>query len=255
MKKNSTNLSEITNKILRDRRVMFVFENMSGAASTVQSQVMTLGKELKAAGEDVTDEEVQAAILMAALDNKGKIEKVEPEDVEQIAQQIKESRGMQLNESALHVVEMVGNILGNAALLNVISSTVEKVTGKKMDPGKFKSALDKILKFIKGLTGFPAKVIEKFFAWISKLLGGGVGAQKIAGFSGLLVFVTIMLGIGIAFFPVLGGSALMIVLSITGLVGKGLEISHIIKELAEAIEEYKAEGGQDAEQLPKLATA
>lgn len=246
---NFDDISESVNSFFKkakfQKKSLILKENAAGTASNVQSKVLDLGKQLKAAGEDISDEEVQAAMLMAALDVKGKLDKVSPEDVEAVAQEIQESRDQVLNESVVHTIEVIGNILGNAALLNIITKAISKLVGKKMDPGKIKAGIEKMLKVLKTVTGFPAKAVEKFFMWITKLLGGGKTAQKIAGFSGLLIMVVIFLGLGMAFFPVLGGTPLMIILSLTGLVGKGFEIGALIKELGEAIDEYKQETGTD----------
>ena len=134
MKKQTISISELTQQILHKRKIKYLLENVAGMASSVQSQVMNLGKELKKAGEDITDEEVQGAMLMAALEDKGKIEKVEPEEVKALVDQIRESRGYQISESGglLHAIEVAGSILGNVALLNVIAATIEKVTGNKL---------------------------------------------------------------------------------------------------------------------------
>lgn len=241
----SESVTSFFKKAKSQKKSLVLKENAAGTASNVQSKVVDLGKQLKAAGEDISDEEVQAAMLMAALDAKGKLDKVDAEDVESIAKEIQESRGEVLNESVIHTIELIGNVLGNSALLNVITKAISKLVGKKMDPGKIKAGIEKVLKIIKSVTGFPAKAIEKFFMWITKLLGGGKGAQKIAGFSGLLVAVVIFFGMGVAFFPVLGGTPIMIILSLTGLVGKGFELASLWNELAQAIDSYEQETGTD----------
>jgi hypothetical protein len=99
MTKNTISLGEIANRILLERRLMLMIESAAGAASSIQSKVLEFGKELKAAGEDPTDEEAQAALLMAALDKGGNLDKVDVEDAEKAAKEISESRGYTLNES------------------------------------------------------------------------------------------------------------------------------------------------------------
>ena len=47
----------------------------------------------------------------------------------------------------------------------------------------------------------------------------------------------------------------MIILSITGLIGKGFELRHLWKEIKHAIKDYKAEGGEGAEKLNLAPTA
>lgn len=258
MRKNQISLGELAHSILHEKLTKRLLENASGMAASIQSKVVNLGKELKAAGEDVTDEEVQAAMLIAALDDKGNIDTVEPDEVKAIADQIKESRGYTLSESGgglIHTIELAGNILGNTALLNVIASTVEKVTGKKANPGLMKSTINEMMASLKEVTGLPAKAMEKFFAFLSKKLGGGESAQKIAGYAGTFVVVVALFAMGAAFFPVLGASPLMIILSLTGLIGKGFEIKTLWDHLKHAIKDYKAEKGKGSEELPDLQPA
>lgn len=244
-------------KFLTENKTRFIMEaSAAGLASSVQSSVEKLGQELKASGEDITDEEVQGAMLMAALDEKGKIDNIEPEDVDAITSKIQESRGYIIKESgALHAIEVAGAILGNVALMNVIATAVEKTTGKKMNPSTMASSVTKASGVLKNITGFAAKAIEKWFALIAKSLGGGEFTQKIAGYTGTLITVLALFALGITMFPVLGGSPLMIILSLTGLIGKGFEIIALWKHIKEAISEYKSESGQGSEELPSLQPA
>jgi len=99
MTKNTISLGEIANRILLERRIMLMLENAAGAASSIQSKVISFGKELKAAGEDPTDEEAQAALLIAALNKGGNLDKVDVEDAENAAKDLKENRKYTLNES------------------------------------------------------------------------------------------------------------------------------------------------------------
>lgn len=258
MKKNEITLGELAHSILHKNKTKRLLENASGMASGIQTKVVSLGKELKAAGEDVTDEEVQAALLMAALDDKGKLDNVEPEEVKAIADQIKESRGYTISESdggVIYYLEMIGNVLGNAALVNIIATAVEKTTGKKVDPSKISTSIKKMVGLLKGLTGLPAKAMEKFFAFVTKKLGGGETAQKIAGYAGTIIIVGAFFVIGALFFPVLGASPLMVILSLTGLIGKGFELFALWKHLKEAIKQYKEEKGEGSEDLPNLSVA
>ena len=258
-KRNTILLSEITKGILTSKKTRRLMENVSGMASTIQSKVMDLGKEVKAAGEDITDEEVQAAMLMAALQDNGNLDKVDAQDVEAIAQQIQEARGYRLKEAGggglLHTIELVGAALGNVALLNVVATTMKELTGKEINPDQISQKIEKAMGPIKKLTGLPAKAMEKFFEWITKKLGGGKASQKIAGYSGTIVVVTILLALGLLFFPVLGASPIMVFLSLTGIVGKGFELTTLWSHLVDAIKQYKQEGGEDAETLPNLQPA
>jgi hypothetical protein len=258
MKKTQISITEITQQILFKKRIKMIMENAQAMASGIQSQVVNLGKELQAAGEDAIDEEVQAALLMAALEDEGKLDNVDAQDVDAVAGQIKEARGYTISESAgglIHTLEIVGNILGNTALSNVISKAVEKATSKKVDPSKMSAGIIAMAGRLKKLTGLPAKAMEKFFAFIAGKMGGGDVAQKIAGYSGTILVVLVFFALGTLFFPVLGSSPLMIILSLTGLIGKGFEIGALWKRTKEAIKQYKDEKGKDSEELPDLAVA
>lgn len=257
MTRNTISLGEIANRILLERRIMLMLENAAGAASSIQSKVINFGKELKAAGEDPTDEEAQAALLIAALNKGGNLDKVDVEDAENAAKELKENRKYALNESGivLEALEIIGNILGNVALANVIAAAVEKTTGKKVDMSKMATKVKSFAKGLKNLTGLPALAMNKFFTMVTKKLGGGDTAQKIGGYAGTFVVVAAFFALGLLFFPVLGASPIMIILSITGLVGKGFELAHLWKEIKHAIKDYKAEGGEGAEKLNLAPTA
>lgn len=261
MRKDIIQLSKIARGILNNKKSKLLNENASGLASTVQSQVVGLGKELKAAGEDVTDQEVQAALLMAALKNNGKLDGIDTNDIEAITNQIKEARSYRLKESGgaggglLHTLEMVGAIMGNEALLNVVVKTMKDLTGKEVNPDKISQAINKFTTSLKKVTGLPAKAMEAFFAWITKKLGGGKASQKIAGYSGTMIIIAVLFALGLAFFPVLGATPIMVFLSISGLVGKGFELAELWSHLSHAIAEYKKEGGEGAEELPNLQPA
>ena len=112
-------LTTITNQIILKNTSRALLEAITGDASAVQKQLFNLGNELKADGEDVTDDEVQAALLGALIDANGKVDSVDVSDVEAIKQDIKESRTYVIQESGiLHGIEAAGTVLGNAALLD-----------------------------------------------------------------------------------------------------------------------------------------
>jgi hypothetical protein len=115
---------------------------------------------------------------------------------------------------------------------------VEKISGKKLDEGKLKAGIEKRLQQIKKVTGFPAKVMSQFFTFIVKSFGGGEVAQEVAGIVGTIFVVGIFIAIGIALFPGTG-SIIMFVLAILSLLGKGVEIIHLIKHLWHIIKNHK----------------
>jgi uncharacterized membrane protein YeaQ/YmgE (transglycosylase-associated protein family) len=220
-------------------------ESVSGDASAAMSQTKKLSQDLERAGSDADSEEVQAAMLGALVDADGDISKVDVDDVEKIKQDIEENRGYKINEASGGWIDMLHklvDILGNAALLNAIADNVEKVSGKKLDKEKLKSKMEKLAAHVKTISGWPAKQLEKFFAFVARSLGGGKFAQKIAGYSGTLLATAIMFAFGIAHFPSVGAS-FSFFFAIGGLLGKGAEMIHMIKEIMKAVQEEMANVG------------
>jgi len=229
-------LTTITNQILLKNTSKALLEAITGDASVVQKQLFSLGNELKADGEDVTDDEVQAALLGALIDADGKVDNVDVSDVEAIKQDIKESRTYIIQESGvLHSIELAGTILGNAALLHALAGGFSKV-GIKVDENSLKQKIEKVVNLIKKVTGFPAKMMEKAFMWISKKLGFSQFGQKVAGLSGVLVVTVAFLALAIYLFPSVG-SGLLLMFAISGMIGKTVEIAKILKEIWEHVEE------------------
>ena len=121
-------LAPIAQNIVMRSYMMSLLENISGDASAIQKQVVSLANELKADGEDITDDEVQAAMLSALISADGKIDQVDVSDIESIKTEIKESRGYLTEEGGiLHGIELVGTVLGNAALIHLMAGGFKKV--------------------------------------------------------------------------------------------------------------------------------
>lgn len=229
-------LTTITNQIILKNTSRVLLEAITGDASAVQKQLFNLGNELKADGEDVTDDEVQAALLGALIDANGKVDSVDVSDVEAIKQDIKESRTYVIQESGiLHGIEAAGTVLGNAALLNTLAGGFSKV-GIKVNENTLKQKIEKVVNLIKKVTGFPAKMMEKAFMWISKKLGFSQFGQKVAGLSGVLIVTVAFLALAIYLFPSIG-SGVLLVFAISGMIGKTIEIANIIKEIWEHVKE------------------
>jgi len=233
-------LAPIAQNIVVRSYMRALLENISGDASAVQKQVASLANELKADGEDITDEEVQAAMLSALISADGKLDQVDVSDVESIKTEIKESRGYLTEEGGvLHAIELIGTILGNAALIHVMTDGFQKV-GIKIDDVKLKKNIESAVAKINKVTGYPAKMMEKAFTWISKKLGFGQLGQKIAGLSGTLLVTAAFLAIAIYLFPSMT-SGLALVFAISGMIGKSIEIKKILGEIWEHIKEHQAE--------------
>jgi uncharacterized membrane protein YeaQ/YmgE (transglycosylase-associated protein family) len=220
--------------------VRTLLESAEGDASAVQKQLFSLGSELKKDGENITDEEVQAAMLSALIDADGKVANVDVSDIDSIKKEIKESRTY-INESGvLHSIEAVGTILGNSAFLHIIAEGLHKLGFKSVDEKSMKAKVEKVISAIKKVTGFPAKVMEKSFAWIADKLGFDKFGQIIAGIAGTILATVLLLALAAYLFPSLS-SGVLIVFAITGMVGKSAEIYKLIKELMEYIKEHQAE--------------
>lgn len=229
-------LTTIINQIILKNTSRVLLEAITGDASAVQKQLFNLGNELKADGEDVTDDEVQAALLGALIDANGKVDSVDVSDVEAIKQDIKESRTYVIQESGiLHGIEAAGTVLGNAALLHTLAGGFNKV-GIKVNENALKQKIEKVVNLIKKVTGFPAKMMEKAFMWISKKLGFSQFGQKVAGLSGVLIITIAFLALAIYLFPSIG-SGVLLVFAISGMIGKTIEIANIIKEIWEHVKE------------------
>jgi len=244
--KNNMKLAPIAHSVLLKACTKLVLESAQGTAGAVKNKLFALGNDLKKDGEDVTDDEVQAALLSALIDADGKVDSLDVSDVEAIKQEIKESRSY-LKEDAgiLHTIEMVGTLLGNTAFLHVLTEGLHKVGFANVDENKLKANLERIVKLLKSVTGFPAKAMEKAFAWIAKKLGSSVFGQKVAGMAGTLVVTVILLSLAIYLFPSVSSGVLMI-FGISGMMGKSVEIIKIIKELIHHVGEHMEKSAEPA---------
>jgi len=223
-------LKTLANQVLIENASKIVLESLSGDASATQKQLFNLSNELKASGEDITDDEVQAALLNALINANGKADDIDVSDVEAIKTEIKESRDYLFeDDSVLHLLDSVAVVLGNSALLHVIADAFHKV-GINIDEEKLKNNILKFSKLIKNITGFPAKMMEKAFMWISKKLGFSQFGQKVAGLSGVLIVTVAFLALAIYLFPSIG-SGVLLVFAISGMIGKGVEIAKLMKEI------------------------
>jgi hypothetical protein len=213
-------------------------ESIAGDASKAQNQAQQLAVDLKADGMDVTDDEVQAAMLGALIDADGKVEDVDVSDVEKIASDIKEGR-LYEGGGVLGTIHLAGDVLGNAAFIHVLAEGIQKLTGKNVDEKKLQARLEKIFGLVKKISGFVAHQIEKAFEWVAKKFGASVTGQKIAGISGLLIMTICMFAVGVIFFPSITSTTAFIFTTIA-LIGKGAEMYQLIKKLIDLLgEEFK----------------
>lgn len=241
-KKFNKMIAEVALAIKASTRML----NEAGLPAGVNQSILAASKEVEAAGEDVADENVQAAMVMAALEKGGDISKVDAQDVETVMQkQVKEGK-QSLRESeggVLGLIEAGSVLLGNLGLIEIICAKLGKALGKDIDPSKFKANLTKVLGWIKKVTGFPMKALGNAVAWIVKKLGGSVGSQKVAASTVKMLFVMTLFILGFQFFPLAGVSAMGVTLSVTALIGKGLELIKLFKEFGAAMNERDLERG------------
>lgn len=233
-----------------------LIESINGEISDIKDEVDAVSDEL--GKEGLKDDDVKAAILLQAIEKDGDLEKV---DVEKIKKDIKEhysTEGSELNEAAegiIHTLELIGNFAGNADLIHFIAGQVEKLTGKKLDEGKVKETIVKVTKGLKTVTGLPAKALIKFFEWVSEKLGIKGGGAKAVDLVGRIMVLVFLFAIGFAHFPVLGTSAILWILSLTGLVGKSIEIAHLVKELIHMLKDknaFKEKAGVSVEDMEAM---
>lgn len=205
--------------------------------SGIDQAILGASKKLDAAGKDVASDDVQAALMMAALEKNGDPSKVSPEEVEKNMPTVQEKK-QTINESGgpiILIIETISLILGNAALVEGICTVITKVTGKSIDANKFQSNAKKIAILLKKITGWPMKKFGEAVQWIIKKLGGGSAVQRIGKYYVKLFIVTVLLVIGLSFFPIAGVSVIGVMLSVTALIGKGFEIIQLAKGLEKAI--------------------
>lgn len=223
-----------------------MLESVTGEIKNVQQDVDTVIKDLEADKEAADDNDVKAALLMAAIDADGDLDNI---DLEKVKNEVKENNkiknlpaGQEINESAgglVHTLELIGNFAGNADLIHFITGKIEKATGKKIDGGKVAKTIQGIAGALKKVSGLPAKALIKFFDWVASKLGIEGDSAKGFNMVARIVVLVFLLALGVYHFPVLGAGILMQVLSITGILGKSVEILHIGKEILELIKNAK----------------
>ena len=118
MNKPALSLSEITYRILRERKFNKMVAEITaamkssskmlkeaGIPSGIDQGILKVSKEVEEDGEDMDDEEVQAAMMMAAIEKGGDISKVNASDVEKELPTVKERR--MVNESGGGIIDSI----------------------------------------------------------------------------------------------------------------------------------------------------
>ena len=222
------------------------FQESNSLRESVEGEAKEIEKEIEPEEIEDIDPDKVAATLSALIDAGGNLDKIDMDQIEENFQQIledSEKEGTDINESetgVVYVLEVVGSILGNVDLLHFIGDALSKKLGKKVDLTKFASSILKIIDFIKKITGFPAKILKKFFEWIGKILGLDKAGSKLMGLTGLGVATVILMVVGIVFFPaaaaITGTSGVLaLILSVTALIGKVTEITVVTQEIIKVI--------------------
>ena len=226
-------LAPIAKNVIMTNLINLLAESATGDASKVQTQMFALGTELKKDGEDITDDEVQAAMLSALIDADGKVDDIDVSDVDAIKKEIKESRNYINETGVLHGIEAIGTVLGNMAFIHTLTEGLHKLGFKSVEEASLKNKLEKIVKAIKKVTGWPAKQMEKAFSFIAEKLGFDSFGQRIAGMVGTLVCVVVLLALAIYLFPSIT-SVILIIFAVVGMMGKLSEIKHLYNEIMDA---------------------
>jgi len=212
-------------------------ESFSHIFENIQSEIEEITSVIDI--ETISDENPDkiAALLSKLIDADGDLDDVDINDVKENYKDIIEREDINENEGGLvYVLEVVGTIMGNADLIHFIGDVTSKKLGRKVDVSKLAETIKKIVDFIKKATGYPAKIVKKFFEFIAKKFKMDIVGQKIMGLTGLAVATVCMLAIGLIFFPaasaITGTSGLItILLSFTAVIGKIIEITVIIQEV------------------------
>lgn len=242
-----------------------MLESVTGEIKDVKQDIDSVIKDLKADKEAADDDDVKAALLIQAIENDGDLDQV---DLEKVKDEVKENNkiknnpDLNVNESAsglIHTIELIGNFAGNADLMHFIAGKIEKATGKKVDTGKVSKTIQGVAGALKKITGLPAKALIKFFDWVAEKIGLEGDTAKGFNMVARIVVLTFLLALGIYHFPVLGAGMLMQILSITGLLGKSVEIAHIGKEILHLIknakndpEKFKEETGMSDKEMEAM---
>lgn len=253
MNKPTLSLSEITYRILRERKFNKMVAEITaamkssskmlkeaGIPSGIDQGLLKVSKEVEKDGEDMDmdDQEVQAAMMMAALEKGGDISKVKPSDVEGELPTVDERR-QSVNESGGGVLDsiftVISLVLGNAAFIEAICAGIEAATGKKMDPVMVKTKLGEFDASIKALSGWLMKKFGQGVEWVIRKLGGGPNAQKIGAVAVKFIVVVALFALGVTHFPLAGASVFGIIISITSMIGKGFELIVLGKKLIKSI--------------------
>lgn len=226
------------------------FCQVYGVLESVEAEAREISTEIDFEELEDVDPDKIAATLSKLIDVDGDIDKI---DIDQIAENFEEimkeenvNEDETLNEAAtgmIYVLEVIGTILGNADLLHFMGEFISKKLGKKVEVGKFVKSMQSFVEGVKKVTGYPAKVIKKFFEWIGKSLGMDKASTKIMGLVGLGLATVIMLLVGVLYFPAAAAvtgtttGILTFILSISALIGKAAEITHVIQEIVGIMKE------------------
>lgn len=243
MKRPTISLAQLTYRILQEQRTQRIVETITATAQSVGSELKKLGDEVAATGLDLTDEEVQAALLSKLLDANGNLNKIDASDVKELEQKVQEGRKY-LKEgggAVATVAHAAGDVLGNAALIEVLAHSLAKITGK--NEADVKAGFKKVQTMLKNtgaVAGFAGKAIERFFKWLAAKWGGSEKTQKVFGIVGMMLFVLLMATIAIISFPSMT-SLVSIAIGATALIGKAIEMVKLVKHLIHTVGSHQQE--------------
>jgi hypothetical protein len=211
---------------------------------SIKSDATEIESEIDVEDLETVDPKKLAVTLSKLIDAGGNLDKIDMQQIEESYLQIlEEESGEEINEAEGAVVvalEVVGTILGNTALMHFLAEGISKILGRKVEASKITSSVKSFLDKVSKVTGYPAKMIEKFFAWLGKIFGFNPSSRKILSLIGLSIVTIVLLAVGIAYFPAaaaITGTAgvLTLILSVTALIGKAAEITKIVSEIIKVV--------------------
>lgn len=192
------------------------FRTVEKLFESINSTILDVESKLHDLHADERSDEEQAKLLLALLNADGNIDKLD------------ESESDAINEGFIvHLITEIGAIMGNAALIESICHYIHKKFNVSVDSSKAVQFMSNFSKTIAHYTGAPAKAVEMFLMFIAKKLKLTGKNQEIVSLLGMGALVVILLCLGIIGFPALGQSLLYWLLSLTGIIGKSVEIIKI----------------------------
>jgi hypothetical protein len=240
------------------------FEDFLTLLESIDSAAKEVEKKIDFNELEEIDAKKIAAVLHHLIQADGDIDKVDVDHVEECYPQMEEDSDEEeghLDESAsglMTALGFMGTTMGNMDLVHFICQVVQKKTGKKVNEKEMKRKIDVILSKLKTITGFLAKTLKEFAEWVAKKVFKATDFKaELAGLVALSSTTLALFVIGLTEIAELGehihseastSSIFALLIGITALLGKSLELKTLGREIAVAIQtELKDKiGGKEA---------